>query len=226
MPLTHSRGGIEAPVTPGQKRPLFTVAFLCSSIINTVLIRVFSALVGCVRQLQGWPFLDGSFNLIQSATQRLKPKGGGIKSIPGDTAMNTCTQNTTTLSVSETCRESQLIEISLIIGSIAESNSSFTAGLVRFINKIGKPLSQLSVLELVTIIQDYRETFNVGTEPKLKQHRLLEPPPKSMTSRFNVLAKSSHKLIAKNIPFDQAKQFHNCVVKFSCMSAPGEEVAL
>ena len=79
--------------------------------------------------------------------------------------MNNPTQNPPSTSVSDT--ESQLIELSLLIGSIAESNSLFTAGLASYIEKIGKPLSKLTVEEIVTHIQDYREAFNTGTEPKI-----------------------------------------------------------
>lgn len=83
--------------------------------------------------------------------------------------MNNLTQNLPSQSVSEICTHSELIDLSLIIGSIAESNSLFTAGLARFIEKIGKPLAELTVNELVTIIQDYREAFNDGTEPQMQQ---------------------------------------------------------
>ena len=69
---------------------------------------------------------------------------------------------------SASCTHSQLIDLSLLIGSIAESNSLFSAGLASYIGKTGKPLSELTVTELVTIIQDYREAFNAGNEPEIK----------------------------------------------------------
>ncbi len=65
--------------------------------------------------------------------------------------------------------EHRVIDLSSIIGSIADSNSHFTDGLVRFIEKIGKPLPELTVTELVTIIQEYREAYNAGAAPAVKK---------------------------------------------------------
>lgn len=107
---------------------------------------------------------------------------------------------------SSTKTELALIQLSLKIGSIAETNANFTRGLAQYIDSLEKPLSALTVVELAALVDDYREAFNYPDQL----------PPK----------KTSRAVIAKNITFEQAQQFHNCIVKFSCMSAPGEEVAL
>ena len=176
--------------------------------------------------------------------------------------MNNHTQNPSTTSVSDVCPHSHLIELSMLIGSIAESNAMFTAGLASYIEKIGKSLSELTVAELVAIIQEYRKAFNAGNEPEIeritvsptkhnslqKQHeiighaltifamsntqenrltaaqdtielvRMLQDLPNDLrsTSRFNVLDKAK-KLIAERVPFEQARQYQECIIKFSCM---------
>lgn len=176
--------------------------------------------------------------------------------------MNNHTQNPPSQPVSDACPHSHLIELSLLVGSIAESNALFTAGLASYIDKIGKTLSELTVTELVTIIQEYREAFNAGTEPDIqritvnpikhkslkKQHEIIGHAlsifeisntqenrlkaaqdtielvrmlqdlnnDQSRTSRFNVLNKAKQ-VIAERVPFDQAKQYQNCIIKFACM---------
>jgi hypothetical protein len=52
-------------------------------------------MVGCVRQLSSWPFLDGIANLIQSASNYFAIICGGLKSIQGEAAMCNLTQKLT-----------------------------------------------------------------------------------------------------------------------------------
>lgn len=64
-------------------------------------------------------------------------------------------------------------------------------------NEINRACLKVDVLELDRMLDD-----------------LPNPPPK--TSRFNVL-NSAKKLIVKRIPFDQAKQYEDCIVKLADM---------
>jgi len=96
VPLTHSAVGIRNPFSPGQKRPLLTVVFLCpSKIISTGVIRIKPFMVGCIRHPSGWPFLDGIANLLQSASNDFAIIRDGLKSNPGETAMRNHTQKPT-----------------------------------------------------------------------------------------------------------------------------------
>jgi hypothetical protein len=86
--------GIGTPRNQGPQRPRSIVVFLCPSKTAAELRRLSSVMVGCIGQplkrLAG--SLAGSSNLIQPATQRLEPKGGGLSLYQGVTAM-VCTQN-------------------------------------------------------------------------------------------------------------------------------------
>ncbi len=78
--------GIATPNTTGQKAA-FLAVFLCPPKIaglfrlNFMLpefIRRIFVMVGCIGQLSSWPVpVAGCCNLVQSATLRLQPKGGG-----------------------------------------------------------------------------------------------------------------------------------------------------
>lgn len=90
--------GIETPVTTGPKAASVekdNAVFYCpSKIISTALVRLKSAMVGCIGQPQGWPVpVAGSLNPVQPASQRLRPKGGGYIPTTGETAMRHHTQN-------------------------------------------------------------------------------------------------------------------------------------
>jgi len=54
--------------------------------------------------------------------------------------------------------ESDLVEICLAIGTVAESNSLFTEGLTRLIGD--RNILEMSVGELLEIIQEYKGIFN------------------------------------------------------------------
>lgn len=77
--------------------------------------------------------------------------------------MNNHTQNPPSQSVSDL--ENQLIDLSILVGSIAEGNSMFTKGLADYIDYLGKPLAELTLSELVELTEEYREAFNHGTVP-------------------------------------------------------------
>jgi hypothetical protein len=74
----------------GHNRPLSTVVFLRSSKTQAVLRRLYPVMVGCIGQTlkQGLAgSVTGSANPMQSATQRVAPKGGGLSPYNGVTAM-------------------------------------------------------------------------------------------------------------------------------------------
>lgn len=86
--------GIETPGTSAEKAALLIAVFLCLPKNNTGLIRIKFIMVGCNGQPQGWPVPEaGSLNPEQPATQRLRPKGGGLKPTSGVTAMRQYAQN-------------------------------------------------------------------------------------------------------------------------------------
>lgn len=84
----NKSAGICTPDNQGPQRPLLNVVFLCPSKTQAALCRLFSVMVGCIGQplkrLAG--SLAGSANLIQSATPRFAPKGGGLFFYQGVTA--------------------------------------------------------------------------------------------------------------------------------------------
>jgi len=55
--------------------------------------------------------------------------------------------------------EARLMRISRAIGRIAESDSRFTEGLAKFLDDSGAELMGLTVLELLELVESYRETF-------------------------------------------------------------------
>jgi hypothetical protein len=96
IPLSQkTKAGIETPSNQGPKRPQSYVAFLCPSKTPAAVCRLDSVMVGCIGQplkrLAG--SLAGSLNPIQSATQRLRPKGGGLSLYQGVSAMSSHAPN-------------------------------------------------------------------------------------------------------------------------------------
>jgi hypothetical protein len=93
-PSKKTKAGIETPSNQGPKRPQSYVAFLCPSKTPAAVCRLDSVMVGCIGQplkrLAG--SLAGSLNPIQSATQRLRPKGGGLSLYQGVPAMRNYAQ--------------------------------------------------------------------------------------------------------------------------------------
>jgi hypothetical protein len=85
--------GIETPHI-GHQRPRSNVAFLCSPKTQAAFCRLASVMVGCIGQLRKGlaGSYAGSLNPIQPATQRLRPKGGGLFLSIGATAMQNNTQ--------------------------------------------------------------------------------------------------------------------------------------
>ena len=55
--------------------------------------------------------------------------------------------------------EARLMRISRAIGRIAESDGRFTEGLAKFLDDSGAELMGLTVLELLELVESYRETF-------------------------------------------------------------------
>ncbi len=90
-----TKAGIETPENQGHPRPLSNVVFLCPSKTQAALRRLASVMAGCIGQplkrLAG--SLAGSLNPMQSATQRLRPKGGGLSLYQGVPAMRQYAQN-------------------------------------------------------------------------------------------------------------------------------------
>jgi hypothetical protein len=56
--------------------------------------------------------------------------------------------------------EEQLVNACIEIGGTTESNGHLTAGLARRIEATGKAVDELTVGELLQIINEYRELFN------------------------------------------------------------------
>ncbi|MEC4747409.1 hypothetical protein [Methylomicrobium sp. Wu6] len=85
--------GIETPHI-GHQRPLSNVVFLCSPKTQAALCRLVSVMASCIGQLRKGlaGSYAGSLNPIQPATQRLRPKGGGLFLSIGATAMQNNTQ--------------------------------------------------------------------------------------------------------------------------------------
>jgi hypothetical protein len=78
--------GIGTPFPIGVKTPLLGV-FLCPSFLHRVFLRlVFVVMVGRIGQASAWPFpVGGSSNPLRSATQRLRPMGGGLSDFAQET---------------------------------------------------------------------------------------------------------------------------------------------
>lgn len=97
-----------------------------------------------------------------------------------------------------------LVETSTIIGSVANSNGLFTQQLADRIDSYGTPLSELTVFQLIDLINKQRTAFN-------------KKPPRKLTSRFNVLDKAKN-TIATFVPFDVAMQYKEqstCTIKYA-----------
>ena len=56
--------------------------------------------------------------------------------------------------------EARLMRISREIGRIAERDGRFTEGLAKFLDDSGAELMGLTVLELLELVEIYRETFD------------------------------------------------------------------
>lgn len=66
--------------------------------------------------------------------------------------------------------EARLVRISREIGRIAERDGRFTEGLAQFLDDSGAELMGLTVLELLELVEIYRETFN-QEQPIASQER-------------------------------------------------------
>lgn len=95
-PLPHEAVGIYSPYIKGQKRPLSTVVFLCSSkIISTRLIRIKFFMVGCVRRLRSAVPLCGTVNLTHPTSNKFTVIRGGLKPNKGKIVMRNHNQKLT-----------------------------------------------------------------------------------------------------------------------------------
>ncbi len=157
LPLTHSGDGSRTPQL-GQYRPLLSVVFLCPFKSNTVLHRVKSFMVGCIEQsLIGLavPFC-GSANLIQSTAQDFVLNGSGLFPQKRHKSMNT--QNPSNQSVSEI--QNKLLDISHTIGALNDCNCHFMQVLAQHLQRTGKQVEQLTVAELIAIINRVTQSYN------------------------------------------------------------------
>jgi len=59
-----------------------------------------------------------------------------------------------------TTTEQHLIEVSQVIGAIAECNPHHTAGLASLIRSTGKTVGQLTIDELIDLDKQHRDYFN------------------------------------------------------------------
>lgn len=113
------------------------------------------------------------------------------------------TTNTTKPSITEL----SLIETSIAIGSVAESNATFTKGFAEYLDTFDKPLSELTVFQLLDALNKYRDRFNRPVKSK---------KPVRKTSRFNILDKSK-RVVAESVTFNQAIGYRDCIIKFAGM---------
>jgi len=67
-------------------------------------------------------------------------------------------------------------------------------------------------------LSNTQESRLAAAQDTIELVRMLQDLPKDLnkTSRFNVINKA-RQLIAERIPFEQAIQYQNCIVKFACM---------
>jgi len=115
-------------------------------------------MVGCIEQsLIGLAVpLCGSFNLIQSTAQDLKLKGSGLFPQQRHKSMNT--QNPSNQSVSEI--QNKLLDISHTIGALNDCNCHFMQVLAQHLQRTGKQVEQLTVAELIAIINRVTQSYN------------------------------------------------------------------
>ncbi|OQK18007.1 hypothetical protein AU255_09165 [Methyloprofundus sedimenti] len=194
MPLTHSGDGICSPVR-GRKAAFNAVFYCPSKIIEAGLVRFNTSLVDCIEQpLIGLAVsLYGTANLIQSTSKKIAVLRGGLFQKQGHKPMLNYTQNPHNISVSAIKKQS--IQKQLEIISQALTIFCFDS------SKINKDQLKQDALELARMLDE------------------IEHDNQRKTSRFNVLAKGTRRLIAERVTFNQAKQYPDCIVKFSCMEA-------
>jgi len=115
-------------------------------------------MVGCIEQsLIGLAVpLCGSSNLIQSAAQDFELKGSGLFPQQRHKSMNT--QNPSNQSVSEI--QNKLLDISHTIGALNDCNCHFMQVLAQHLQRTGQQVEQLTVAELITIINRVTQSYN------------------------------------------------------------------
>ena len=163
----HSqKTGVEfgSSFSQGQKRPLLSVVFLClPKNINTRLVRINHVMVGVLGSFRACRILDPVFQLNTSTARCLEASGGSLKTTVKELTMS---QHSYAQSASST--EQHLLEISLLIGSLADCNPHFTNGLAHFINTHGTPLSDISLNDFIQLISRYQAIVNTSTSQKME----------------------------------------------------------
>ncbi len=197
--LTHSKVGLGNSIRTGEKPPLSTVVFLClPKIIKAESIRFNSFMVGVRGTLRGCWNLFPVYQPFTSTAQSLVTFGGGLKTTEQELVMSqhhytqeTAKQKPLTIHVSHIKQQSLQKQVEIISSSL----DSFCCDA----HTKARAILKADALELVRMLDE------------------LEQNTPRKTSLFNVLAKDTRQLIAKQVSFNQAKQYPDAIVKFSCM---------
>ncbi len=136
---------------------------------------------------------------------KTEPLSGGLSLSKGDSHMTNHTQEPLNNPVSP-IKDPETLDN--IINEIFR-----TVGTCQFADKNALEYGELSRLEVESLKRDAEYLINACD----KALRTPPPPKDTLTSRFNVLAKDTRQLIAKQVSFNQAKQYPDAIVKFSCM---------
>jgi len=120
-------------------------------------------MMGVLGSLRTCWLLDPVFQPDTSITQSLETFGGSLETTVKELTMS---QHSYAQSASST--EQHLLEISLLIGSLADCNPHFTNGLAHFINTHGTPLSDISLNDFIQLISRYHTIVNTSTSQKME----------------------------------------------------------
>ena len=215
-PLTHSKVGLGNSIRTGEKPPLSTVVFLClPKIIKAESIRFNSFMVGVRGTLRGCWNLFPVYQPFTSTAQSLVTFGGGLKTTEQELVMS---QHHYT---QETAKQKPLnnpvspIKDPETLDNII--NEIFrTVGTCKFSEKNALEYGELSRLEVESLKRDAEYLINACD----KALRTPRPPKDTLTSRFNVLAKDTRRLLASHVTFEKAikcRASEETIIKFAGM---------
>ncbi|SHE19257.1 hypothetical protein [methanotrophic endosymbiont of Bathymodiolus puteoserpentis (Logatchev)] len=142
---------------------------------------------------------------MNSHRPKIEPFSGGLSLNNGASQMHNHTQKPLTIHVSP-IKDPETLDN--IINEIFR-----TVGTCQFAEKNALEYGELSRVEIESLKRDAEYLINACNKALRTPH----PPKDTLTSRFNVLAKDTRQLIAKQVSFNQAKQYPDAIVKFSCM---------
>jgi len=160
----------------------------------------------------GWLERYSLYTALQTNFLPHRPKiealSGGLSLSKGDSHMTNHAQKPLTIPVSH-------IKDPVLLDNII--NEIFrTIGTCQFTEKNALEYGELSRLEVESLKRD-AEYLIIACDKALRTPR---PPKHTLTSRFNVLAKGTRRLLVSRVTFEQAIQCHayeNTVIKFAGM---------